>query len=227
MRQTSKGYFKEWSDMRFSKGKTFISNTRLFKRDKALYFPNLYGSTLVEPSKPKDTTPVLRGRISLVSVFSSLWAQKQTESFTGKKQNPGLHEILAQSKGITQRIDINAEGNRLKALLVRLFMWNMQRRLDKDFHSRYFLVTKGFTDALKSRIGMMNTKVGYVYLLDEHCRIRWAGSSVAREDERESLVKGIQKLIVDGGRGEELKYGVSTKGPKPASLSSTSETSIN
>jgi hypothetical protein len=34
----SKPYFREWSNLRFAEGKTFVSNPRLFKADRALYF---------------------------------------------------------------------------------------------------------------------------------------------------------------------------------------------
>ena len=42
---------------------------------------------------------------------------------------------------------------------------------------------------------MMNSKVGYVYLLDENCRIRWAGSGPAEEHELEALNNGVRKLL--------------------------------
>lgn len=42
---------------------------------------------------------------------------------------------------------------------------------------------------------MMNSKVGYVYLLDDDCRIRWAGSGPAEKSEVEVLNNGIKRLI--------------------------------
>ena len=42
---------------------------------------------------------------------------------------------------------------------------------------------------------MLNSKVGYVYLLDENCRIRWAGSGPAQEEELNALNKGVLKLL--------------------------------
>ncbi|EEP78564.1 conserved hypothetical protein [Uncinocarpus reesii 1704] len=194
-KEFSKPYFRDWVRMRHHKGKTFLSNSRNFRRDKALYFPNLFGRTLDRLSPMQNTTPVLQGKISVVSIFSSLWAERQTASFIGEKQNPRLHHILQESNGVAQEVAVNVEDNWLKALLVQSFMANLRRKLPEAKHRRYFLVTKGFTDHLREQIGVMNSKVGYVYLLDQACRIRWAGSSIAAPTEIESLNAGLKRLV--------------------------------
>lgn len=181
--------------MRHHEGKTFRSNMRLFKRDKALYFPNLSGITLTSPKEPQDTTSVLRGKVSVVNLFSSVWAESQVATFTGPKQNPGLYEAFKTGSKLVQKVDINVEENTLKAWLVRMFMFRMRAKLDAKQHPRWFMVRKGLTEGLRESIGMMNSKVGYVYLLDENCRIRWAGSGPAEEAELEALNAGVRKLI--------------------------------
>ncbi|KAI9368029.1 ATP10 protein-domain-containing protein [Aspergillus egyptiacus] len=193
--QVAKPYFREWSNMRYNEGKTFMSNLRLFKRDKALYFPNLYGTTLASPKEPQNTTSILRGRVSVVNLFSSVWAESQVATFTGPKMNPGLYDAAKSGEGLVQKIDINLEENALKAALIRMFMWRMRAKLPEEQHKRYFLVRKGLNDGLKEAIGMMNSRVGYVYLLDENCRIRWAGSGPAEPAELEALNNGVRKLI--------------------------------
>ncbi|KAL4893960.1 ATP10 protein-domain-containing protein [Aspergillus ambiguus] len=197
-RQVAKPYFREWSNMRYHQGKTFTSNPRLFKRDKALYFPNMYGITLASPKQPQNTTTTLRGRISVVNLFSSVWAESQVATFTGPQQNPGLYEAFKSAgtdADAVQKVDINLEENAMKAWIVRMFMWRMRAKLPESQHGRYFLVRKGVTDGLKEAIGMMNSKVGYVYLLDENCRIRWAGSGPAEANELEALNNGVRKLL--------------------------------
>ncbi|KAL3434061.1 ATP10 protein-domain-containing protein [Aspergillus tetrazonus] len=194
-RQAAKPYFREWSNMRYNEGKTFVSNPRLFKRDKALYFPNLYGTTLASPQEPQNTTSILRGKVSVVNLFSSVWAESQVATFTGPQFNPGLYEAFKEGGHLVQKVDINVEDNILKAWLVRMFMWRMRGKLPKEQHPRYFLVRKGLDDGLKEAIAMMNSRVGYVYLLDENCRIRWAGSGPAEPAELESLNNGVRKLI--------------------------------
>ena len=87
------------------------------------------------------------------------------------------------------------EDNSLKASLIRLFMPSLRRKLPLAQHERYFLVRRGMTDELREGLGMRNSKVGYVYLVDSECRIRWAGSGPAGEGEMESLVKGVIRLV--------------------------------
>ncbi|KAE8349312.1 ATP10 protein-domain-containing protein [Aspergillus coremiiformis] len=194
-RQVAKPYFREWSNLRHHQGKTFYSGSRLFKRDKALYFPNMYGTTLASPKEPQNTTSQLRGKVSVVSLFSSVWAETQVATFIGPEQNPGLYKALKSGGDLVQKVDINLEENPLKAWLIRRFMWRMRAKLPEQQHKRYFLVRKGVTEGIKESIGMMNSKVGYVYLLDQNCRIRWAGSGPAEEHELEALNNGVQKLI--------------------------------
>ncbi|PWY81957.1 hypothetical protein BO70DRAFT_429481 [Aspergillus heteromorphus CBS 117.55] len=196
-RQVAKPYFREWSNMRYHSGKTFTSNPRLFKRERALYFPNMYGITLASPKTPQNTTTLFRGKITIVNVFSSLWAESQVVTFTGREQNPGLYKAMENVPPgmVVQKVDVNVEENALKAGLIRMFMWRMRAKLPEEQHERYFLVRRGLDDGLKESIGMMNGKVGYVYLLDENCRIRWAGSGPAEAEELESLNNGIARLV--------------------------------
>ncbi|KAI9834589.1 MAG: hypothetical protein M1819_002965 [Sarea resinae] len=201
-KQVAKPYFREWTNMRHYKGKTFFANPKLFRADRALYFPNLQGTTLAAPKKPHDTTPVLEDRISIVSIFSGTWAERQTKSFVGAKENPALHEALkgmgnkaAGAADVAQFVNINVEENALKAGLIRLFMPSIRRQLPADAHGKYFLVRRGLSDEIRESIGVLNSKVGFVYLLDGGCRIRWAGSGVAEDQEKESLVRGVRRLL--------------------------------
>jgi len=212
----SRPYFRDWRNMQFHKGKTFLAPPRLFKADLSLYFPNLHGTTIAKdsdaPSKITDTTPILEGRASVVTVFSSMWAERQAQSFTSAAANPALHELLRSSAGRAQLVQVNVEEDALKAWLIRLFVGSLRRRVGKENWGRYFLVRKGITDEIRESIGVLNSKVGYTYLVDHNCRIRWAGSGDAEPDEREGLVKGVQRVL-----DEMAKEGVSeTYVRKPA-----------
>lgn len=124
-----------------------------------------------------------------------MWAEQQVATFTGRETNPGLYEALQSDPSLTQKVDINIEEKAMRAWLVRMFMWRMRRQLPAEQHDRYFLVRRGLTDGLREAIGMMNSKVGYVYLLDDACHIRWAGSGPAESSETDSLNNGIRRLI--------------------------------
>ncbi|KAJ5946498.1 hypothetical protein N7454_003337 [Penicillium verhagenii] len=208
-RQVAKPYFREWSNLQFHKGKTFISNPRIFRADKALYFPNLRGITLASPKDPQDTTAILRGKVSIVSLFCSLWGEEQTATFAGnfagEDRNPALKELLAKNSKFAQRIDLNLEENRMKAWLVKRFLGGVRKKFPVEQHSRYFLIEKGFDEPLKEAVGMVNKYVGYVYLVDADCRIRWAGSGPAHPDELETMHTALEKLIAEQKAAVELQ----------------------
>jgi mitochondrial ATPase complex subunit ATP10 len=181
--------------MRHHKGKSFIAPPRLFKSDKALYFPNMCGEVLVKKGGIHDTTPVLEGKISVVSIFSSVWAERQAASFVSERNNPDLHQVMKENNGLAQMVQINMEDNSMKAMMIRLFKWSLRKRIGEANWGQYFLVTRGITDEIKDAIGLLNSKVGYTYLLDGNCKIRWAGSGICEGDEKEGLVKGTRRLI--------------------------------
>lgn len=160
-----------------------------------------------------DTTPVLTGKVSVVSMFSAQWAERQIHTWTGEQQNPALHEIIKGTGGVAQFVDINMEPNWLKAWLIRLFMWRLRMTLPKERHETYFLYRKGLTENIQNGIGLLNGKVGYVYLLDGDCKIRWAGSGLAQPEEVARLNAGVNKLVSEA-----------TGAPFRSTMSSTSPT---
>ncbi|KXJ95797.1 ATP10 protein-domain-containing protein [Microdochium bolleyi] len=197
-------YFRDWGNLQFSKGKTFIAPPRPFRGEVSLYFPNLYGETLLKADrKPRDTTYTLAGNVSIVSVFSGVWAETQAKSFTGTKENPMLAKVLEENKHITtagggagaQVVNINIEEDTFKYWLIRLFMGGLRSKISEADWDKYFVVRRGISEEIKESIGLLNSKVGYVYLVDGNCRIRWAGSADAEDHEREGLAKSVQRLL--------------------------------
>lgn len=198
-------YFREWANMRHHKGKSFLAPPRLFRSDKALYFPNMFGETLLKKSGPRDTTPLLQGRVSVVSIFSSVWAERQVSTFVAEQDNPDIHEAMRESNGLGQMVQINVEENAMKAMLIKLFMPSLRKRIGEADWGRYFLVRRGLTEDIRDSIGLLNSKVGYTYLLDGDCKIRWAGCGICEGDEKEGLARGFRRLIdeVKGQKGEK------------------------
>lgn len=200
------------------KGKAWIAPPKLFRAEKALYFPNLVGGTLVPPLKEeRDTTDVLAnpsaGVVSVVAVFSSVWGEGQVKTFM---DHPDIVKVLAMNRGNAQRVDINIEQNRLKAFILNFFLPSLRKRFPLDQHGKYFIVRRGVTDKIRKQVGLMNNRLGYVYLLDSKARIRWAASGLATDEERDVLVKGIKRLV-DVGTEEDT---IPTSGRKHEKMSS-------
>jgi len=194
-----KNYFRDIGNLgRIHKGKSILAPTTPFRSNLARYFPNLQGKTLARGAPSTvDTTPVLHGKVSVVSLLNTEWAKEQCQSFVGEQANPALHEYLGggEARGVAQQVEINIEENWLKNGLIRLFMGSLRKKYPEDMHARYFLINRGLDDDIREALGIWNIKVGYVFLLDGHCRIRWAGNGPAREDEKSSLVNSLRRLV--------------------------------
>lgn len=166
----------------------------------------MVGSTLTSPKTPSDTTSILRDRISIVSVYSGRWAELQTQTFVDEKQHPELTELMTRNeqqsgKSLVQKVEVNVEEDWMKALIVRAFMGGIRKQRGEEDWGRYFLVRRGVDEEIREAIGMGNAKVGYVYLVDWLCRIRWAGSANADAEEKEGLRTGMRRLM-EGWRKE-------------------------
>lgn len=208
-----KNYFRDVGNLgKVHKGKSILAPTTPFRSNLALYFPNLQGLTLASRGTEVDTTSVFRGRVSVVSLLNTEWAKDQCQSFVSKEANPELHALLATEE-LAQQVEINVEENWLKASLIRLFMPRLRGMYEKDMHGRYFLVRRGLDDHIREALGVWNGKVGYVYLLDGHCRVRWAGNGPAREDEKKSLVSCLKRLV-DEAKGVQ-RMRTTRQDPKP------------
>lgn len=204
--QLSKPYFRDWSNMRFHKGKVFVAPERLFRSDIAMWFPNFFGKTLRKGLERKntddgyrglgrDTCNVMRGKISVVSIVSNTWAENQVATFCSREANPELGNIMSEAADVVQRVEINNETNVLKWWLLQLFASSLRKTRNLEEQSLYFMVRRGVGEIIKEAIGLLNDKGGYVYLVDKECKIRWAGSAEATDEERESMVRGLKRLI--------------------------------
>lgn len=205
VRAFARPYFQEWKRLDHFKGKSFVGGERLFRRDKALWFPNMVGWTLLKndgrQGEMRDTTPMLKGKVSLVGIQSSLWAEEQVKTFIGDKENPELKALVEGSGGLVQKVQVVIQDHWFKALLMKLFRNNFRKEIPEKEWGRFFLVRlardtgKGLPEDVRDAMGLLNSQVGYVYLVDAQCRIRWAGSGHAWEGESKHLNAGVRRLI--------------------------------
>ncbi|KAJ0313549.1 hypothetical protein COL516b_000488 [Colletotrichum fioriniae] len=197
-------YFRDWRNMQFHEGKSFIAPPLPFKADMSLFFPNFVGDTLAKnANNPRDTTRTLLDKVSVVAVYSSQWADDQAKTFISPEANPALHELLAKTPGKTQVLQLNIEDNKFKAWIVKMFMGNLRKQIPEHNWGKYFLVPRGITNEISESIGYLNSKVGYVYLVDNLCRIRWAASGPSHPDERDSLVKSMKLVLHEWNKNEK------------------------
>ncbi|KAF2654396.1 hypothetical protein K491DRAFT_693927 [Lophiostoma macrostomum CBS 122681] len=194
MEEWNQNYFRDFKNIRkYRRGKVFMANPKIFRKEAALYFPNFRGITLA--NNEADTTPIVKGKVSVVNVYSSDWGLTQAQSFTGAKVNPELRELLEKNKDVAQMIDINIEENPLKGIVLKFTRWYTRRLRAKEDWEKYFIISNGVSGRLRESIGLLNGLVGYVYILDEDAKIRWAGSGDAEGTEKEDMNRGLARLI--------------------------------
>ena len=123
------------------------------------------------------------------------------DSFISKKSNPTLHNLLQSFPNKLQRGHINVQVDAGRAWLQSLWAYKLRGMYPEEEWSRFWSVKaaqdvqRGLTDEIRDAMGYLNTHVGYVYLLDEDCKIRWAGSGEAWPGEVDNLNMGIKRLL--------------------------------
>jgi ATPase complex subunit ATP10 len=90
------------------------------------------------------------------------------------------------SNPLYQYVQINLQENLLKSFLVSLFLSSIAKSVPPELHPTY-LVSSQNMDFLRDQLGMVNKHVGYVYLVDNNLKIRWAGCADAKVEETNAL----------------------------------------
>ncbi|KAJ6618870.1 ATP10 protein-domain-containing protein [Mycena sp. CBHHK59/15] len=181
IKQLNKGYYSD--ALAIIKpghmGKTWIGPNVLIREDKALYLPNIKGKDL-DKSEQKHTTIMCYGKITLLAIESTELSVIQTKSFIDS-----VYPRFA-SHPLYQRIHINLQDNYLKALVVNLFLHNLRKKVPKELYGNCLLSTQNM-EYLREPMGLTNKMVGYVYLIDENLKIRWAAGGDATLAETQAL----------------------------------------
>ncbi len=137
-----------------------------------------------------------------MSLFSGKWAADQTRTFFEDAEFEREWRLIA-GEGV-QRVNVNVEEDWMKSWLVRMSVGALRKQWPKEEWGRYFFVRRGFTSDLREGLGIANGKVGFVYFVDEECKIRWAACGNAADGEAHGLVRGVRKLVED--RKKEREY---------------------
>ncbi|ODV58985.1 Atp10p ASCRUDRAFT_27776, partial [Ascoidea rubescens DSM 1968] len=191
---------------RKTNGKIFKSPISYFKREKALYFPNIYGESL--SNQDVCTTSLLKGQISIVRVYSSVIGDEVTQTyfrFINENENSKNDTFLNKSTYETvfkneypncQIVDLSIYNSALKKLLINLINKRIiKKSLPEERWNKYLLVNKkNFTTAIAADLWLKNFVTGYIYLVDDECKIRYACCGNPSDGEYKSLWKAVKGL---------------------------------
>ncbi|KAK7208578.1 ATP10 protein-domain-containing protein [Myxozyma melibiosi] len=190
--QMAESYFIDMHDYRKTQGKEWKAPQMFFRADKALYMPNFHGTTLAS-SAEKDTTSALKGKVSVVKLYSQLSGEHHVDSYFGSSAE-AIADVSEESG--YQTVDITVPDRKVNKWISKFFAFRTRRKLPKSRHDLFFYA-QPLPDQLSHAIGQVNKYTGYVYIVDGDCKIRWAACAKAMEEEKESFRKCLKGVVAE------------------------------
>ncbi|KOG98064.1 Atp10p [Saccharomyces eubayanus] len=179
-----------------TKGKMFLAPISYWKDTKALYFPHLVG-TSVDGTKDQNIEDLLRGKTSIVRLFSTAAGDKLSGSYfqeatSDNKTTDYLMDAdarLGLNNHNVQIIEVNLIENAVKSALVKtLARWT--NRIPNWRQPFYFECSRAqWPFHIREELFCNNVFSGYVFLVDQHLKVRWAACGEATPSEKEALWK--------------------------------------
>ncbi|KAF5381328.1 hypothetical protein D9615_008389 [Tricholomella constricta] len=179
IKEVGKGYYYDMNMTRKHGGKTWIAPKALIREDKALYLPNIKGKS-IDTSEEKNTTTMCYGRITVLAMLGTRMSEVHVKGFVDPTN------ARYASHPLYQYVQVNLQENLLKSLLVKIFISSLRAVVPARLQPTY-LVSSQNMEYVRDALGMTNSKVGYVYLVDENLKIRWGGCADATPEEAMSL----------------------------------------
>jgi len=211
VKEATKGYFHDLNATRKYGGKTWIAPSKMIReevrfksrnlcfvnnvRQAALYFPNIIGKSLDNGVKTHSTN-LCAGKVSVVSMLSTKISELQTASLVDPTND------LFISNPSYRFVQVNLQENLLKSLLVSMFLASIRKTVPPHLQPTY-LVSNQNMEYVREALGMVNKHIGYVYLLDERLRVRWAACGDAKPEETEALRTSVGVLLNRLHKGEQ------------------------
>lgn len=178
LNELSESYWKEFKELSqgSNKEKLFPAQT------KSVLLPDFRVSTLNK--KTINLASKLEGKVSLLGVSFVRYGESQAESFLS---SPSV------VKEADQIIRWNIQENPLKGALVYLSKPYIRRNIDPSNWDNYWIYY-GNLKFWRLSIGITNTFLGWVMLVDRNLRVRWLANGVATPEELEQLLDLTKSL---------------------------------
>jgi len=141
-------------------------------------------------------------------MLSTTMSEEHAKSFTA----PALE--THESHPLFRFVQINLQENLLKGFLVSMFLTSIRTRTPAHLQPTY-LVSRQNMEYLREPLGMLNKHIGYVYLVDENCKVRWAGCGFAMDEESVALRNCTRVLLQRLDKSGSSSVAPSTDPPSP------------
>ncbi|CDO94313.1 unnamed protein product [Kluyveromyces dobzhanskii CBS 2104] len=182
-------------------GKIFLSPPSYWKADKSLYLPHLVGQRLSDDKECKieDT---LKGKISILRLFTTDVGKKQIDSyFIDKKHGVDYYSndehLLREQEGMkpAQIVEVNLGENWIKTMIVKMVKNRYSSVVPPHRHDRTFICNRDqLPFQIREQIQINNLYSGYVLIVDENLKIRWAACGEASQKEFNLLWKCVKAI---------------------------------
>lgn len=195
--------FYESKSFSNTKGKIFKPPISYFKQEKAKYFPNLKATLLL--GQELELLNLFQGKVSLVRIFSTVSGYNCTKTYLDDSLAKKGYVEFQQKYPHTQIIDLCVPESWLKGLITKLAAGSIRKTLPRERYDTYFLLPYGLLDWEARRTLKCDIKCGgYLYLVDEQAKIRWATSGNATSDESDTLWRAVNSLDKSLQKGHEI-----------------------
>ncbi|KAI8069411.1 ATPase assembly factor ATP10 [Gongronella butleri] len=185
--EATKSYFADAHEMRKHGGKMYFAPTQLTKPEKSGYMPDFEGSDLQRQTT--HTTDKLLGNITLMSFVYAKFGEDHVNSF--------INPFLAKFKDVpgVQTLEVNVQENYLKQYILKAFVPSIRKSLPAERADNYVLLYKDIKKTRKM-LDMTNEYIGYVFLIDQDCKIRWMAHGDATPEEIANML-AMTKYLSD------------------------------
>ncbi|KAL6450132.1 ATP10 Mitochondrial ATPase complex subunit ATP10 [Candida maltosa Xu316] len=184
-----------------TKGKIFTPPISYFKQDKSLYFPDFIAKTLTGGSR--SLYEALDDKISIITLSSAVTGEQCVRSYfkvDGKDYYSTDYETFKEEYPKVQIIDINMPQSWIKGFIMNMGKGGLKKSLgDESRFKNYFILPSHIMSAeIKEKLHCDNQCSGYIYIVDNMGKLRWATSGMATPEDLTlmwKVVKGLQKEV--------------------------------
>ncbi|CUM67472.1 uncharacterized protein PRCAT00005169001 [Priceomyces carsonii] len=181
-------------------GKIFTPPVSYFKQERAQYFPEFISATLLK--KHQSLYELLENKVSVLRIYSTYSGDKCSRTYFETKDGNYLNEKYDKFLSMypsAQIIDVNVPQSWIKGFLVKIFVGRIKKAVNRERYRKYMILPEHiFSYDVRSKLLCDNMCSGYVYVLDNEGKIRWATSGNADEAEKKQLWKcvlGLEKEL--------------------------------
>lgn len=196
-----KSGFHDLYVLKKTNGKLFISPPSYWKADKSLYFPHVVGQRLSD-NKECNVEDTLKGKVSIIRLFTTDVGKNLINSyFIDNKHNLDYlkndESLLKVQDGLksAQIVEINLAENWLKTMVVKLVKNRYASIVPPHRHDKTFISNRDqLPFQIREQLQINNLYSGYVFVVDENLKIRWAACGEATQKDFNLLWKCVKAV---------------------------------